>query len=206
MNAKSKKSIAPHWSPETYTKIFAPLYDNLTTLSGWRGQLRRQGLTDLPVGKLLDVGCGTGYFLNMARDLGYEPHGVEPSAGMAEKAKELFGFDEKVIHQTTGCQIPYPDASFDVVTANGSLVHVLEIEPTAREIARVLKKGGILRVIDHAIPIEKTLTYPFVYLFSQGSGDIIHDYEAVFADGFTLQGRKTLGRGGYLQRFDFKRI
>ena len=51
-------------------------------------------------------------------------------------------------------QMPFDDESFDVVIACGSLVHIPEIETSAQEMLRVVKKGGLIRIVDHAQPIK----------------------------------------------------
>ena len=107
----SKRSWLPHWSHQHYTKYVAPLYDFLTSLTGWRVQLSKHALSNLPKGRLLDLGCGTGYFLNMAKENGFEIMGVEPSKGMAEIAKQKYQLDESIIKQTTADQLSHSNGS-----------------------------------------------------------------------------------------------
>ena len=44
-------------------------------------------------GRLLDVGCGIGTFLHLARDRGWEPHGVDPSKNGSTFAQEIHKLD-----------------------------------------------------------------------------------------------------------------
>ncbi len=205
MNRKtSKRSIIPPMDGEAYTRFFSGTYDWLTTLSGWRKNLAAYALEGLlPPGNLLDIGCGTGYLLSMARDIGFTVHGVDPSSGMLEEAVKKYGFEKNQLIQAGAEKIPLPDASMDMITASGSLVYVTSIDRVAKEAARLLKTNGRLRIIDHADPIAPKWYTPFIALFSQISGDVLHDYPAIFGKHFDLVERKTLGRGGYLQRFDF---
>src|SRR5438309_1326824 len=64
---------------------------------------------------LLDVGCGTGHDLLHWSKKGYVCSGVEPAAGMIEIARKLN--PGLRIEQATASQLPFPNASFDVVIA-----------------------------------------------------------------------------------------
>ena len=91
--------------------------------------------------KLLDIGCGPGFFLNTAKEWGWTVQGVEPSRQAAAHARSL-GFDivEEFFNGRTASQL----RRYDVVHLNNVLEHVpnpLEIVRLARE--RVTK-GGVL--------------------------------------------------------------
>jgi len=201
----SKASFLPHWDGAVYTKYASMWYDLVTKLTGWRSQLSKSALSGLPSsGSILDIGCGTGFLLHNAQELGYSVTGLDPSRGMLDKAVSNYGFIiGKELLFSTADKIPLSDASQDIIICSGSLVHIPELADVVIEIKRVLKKGGWLRIIDHAKPVDISIMTPFVTLFSQGSGDVLHDYKNYFSSGFDLHSRKTLGRGGYLQCFDF---
>jgi len=93
-------------------------------------------------GRLLDVGCSTGLFLNEMRRQGeWDVYGVEPVASAAAFAREHFGLE---VFQGTLPESAYPDAFFDVVTLWDVLEHVSSPSTYLREIHRVLKPGGRL--------------------------------------------------------------
>lgn len=204
----SKKSLIAPMDGERYTKYLSSTYDFLTTLTGWRRKIARYALEGLDKnGKLLDVGCGTGYLLSLAQQNGFkEITGVDPSSGMLKKAQEENKINASILVQAGADQLPFDDNSFDIVVASGSLVYVPDMAAAAKEISRVLKVGGRLRVIDHATPVDKKWNSFFIHVFSQISGDIIHDFEHYFKPWCQLEARKTLGRGGYMQRFDFVKV
>jgi len=200
----SKKSFLPHWNGDVYTKYAARFYNAVTTASGWQGNLSQHALTGLTPCKLLDVGCGTGYLLNIALQEKYDAMGIDASSGMLDKAAELYDIDKERLLFTTADQLPFEDHSFDVTIASGSLVHIPNIEASAKEMARITKPGGLIRVIDHAKPKDVNLFTLPVTLFSQLSGDTLHSYEEIFGADCTLESRTTLARGGFMQRFDFR--
>lgn len=88
---------------------------------------------------VLDVGCGTGAVMQLAQTLGYRAHGIDmsPDALTYCKAKNL------TVTLSTAEKINFPDASFEVVVALDVLEHVQDHAAAVREIARVLKPGGI---------------------------------------------------------------
>lgn len=202
----TKKSVVKHFDGEFYTKYLSKGYDLGIRLTGWYKNVGKNALDGIAPCKMLDVGCGTGFILDIAKRQGFDVTGIDPSAGMIEKAIEKYGFTKDEIHQTTSDKLPYRDETFDFVFASGSLIYVPNIVDTAAEMARVLKKGGTLRIVDHATPKKKSLLTPLVFLFTQASGYLIHDYEFYFSKHLKLAGHKTVGRAGYMQLFDFKKV
>lgn len=202
----TRRSLVRHFDGDVYTKYLAWFYDAATKITGWKRKTARHALHGIKPGKMLDVGCGTGYLMNQARQMGFDVVGIDPSVGMITKAKKKFGYTDKQILQTTACKIPFPDHHFDFILATGALAYVPNMEEAAAEIARVTKKGGTIRIIDHTDPEEKNIFSAFVHLFTHASGDLIHDYEHYFGKHCKLGQRKTLGRGGYMQMFDFKKL
>ncbi|MCB0323533.1 MAG: methyltransferase domain-containing protein [Bdellovibrionales bacterium] len=206
MLPESRRSLLPHWDGEIYSRIAAPFYDLTTRLTGWQEHLGKSALELLPPGRLLDVGCGTGVVLSHAIERGYTVSGIDPSRGMLAQALEQRRLPANCLICGSATELPFASASFDVVLASGSLVHVPDIAKAAAEIVRVTRPGGTIRILDHASPVKRGWTTPLATLFSQLSGDVLHDYAAHFRSGTQLLRRDTLGRGGYLQRFDFRRL
>ena len=91
----------------------------------------------------LDVGCSAGYVLAAAQSLGLKPTGLAFSAYAAELARER-GFPSAAASLT---ELPFRDASFDIVTAKHTLEHVHTPRKGMSEIARVLKPGGVAMIV-----------------------------------------------------------
>lgn len=105
-------------------------------------------------GTVLDVGTGPGLLLvELARqrpDLRLS--GIDLSDDMVALAGANLrreGLDGRVeVRQSDVAALPYPDASFDLVVSSFSLHHWGEVAPAVRELARVLRPGGTLRIYD----------------------------------------------------------
>ena len=97
-------------------------------------------------GEVLEVACGTGYYLNHLCEKGYSVTGLEPAEGMRERAKAK---NPNVnIVNGIATEMPFPDNSFDAVIAI-ELFRYLEEEDIKKgyqEILRVLKPGGFMIV------------------------------------------------------------
>jgi SAM-dependent methyltransferase len=91
---------------------------------------------------LLDIGAGPGDFVIRLRRSGHRGPltAIDNSPGMVAKAKS-FGVDIQVI-QADAQRLPFPDESFDIVTARHMLYHVPDIPLALREAHRVLKPRG----------------------------------------------------------------
>lgn len=102
-----------------------------------------------PRGRVLDDGCGNGFFLEVLSQRGAdaELHGIDLSRGMLELASRRLGPSARLA-RADACRLPFADATFDVVYARGLLHHLPDPAAGAREAARVLKPGGTLVTLD----------------------------------------------------------
>jgi SAM-dependent methyltransferase len=89
--------------------------------------------------KLLDIGCGAGGLLEAARKHGWQAQGLDVSSHAAKHVREL-GFE---VFEGELSEAAYPSAQFDVVTAAELLEHIFEPRALLREVARILRPGGL---------------------------------------------------------------
>ena len=94
-------------------------------------------------GRLLDVGCFAGFFLDVARHRGWEGVGIEPSAWGRKVAEERFSLP---VLGATLEEASFPASSFDAVVLVDTLEHLRDPRSTLEETRRILKPGGILYV------------------------------------------------------------
>lgn len=92
-------------------------------------------------GRLLDVGCSAGFFLEVARDNGWECHGVEMSADTSEIARSRYGLD--VITGTLE-QASFAPGSFDVITLHDIVEHVRDPKQFMARVHELLKEDGLI--------------------------------------------------------------
>ncbi len=93
-------------------------------------------------GRLLDVGCGNGYFLGKMQVLGWDVYGVEPNRKAALKARSLLNSEAVFISQLES--IDFDGQSMDVITMNHVVEHLLEPVKTLERCFKILKPGGLL--------------------------------------------------------------
>ncbi len=93
-------------------------------------------------GRLLDIGCATGIFLNwMKNKEKWETYGIEINPNAAEIARERYKLNVK---SGTLDQAAFSDGFFDAVTLWDVLEHVHDPRGQLSEIHRILKKDGLL--------------------------------------------------------------
>ncbi len=138
--------LVPYY-PENYDPFVTPLPDELPLLQrlsvnyGLRKRCRavtrcKRG------GRLLEIGCANGLFLNAMRQMGdWQLHGVDVSESAVRYARERLGLD---VVQGQLEDARFPDNQFDVVVLWDVLEHVHHPRETLLEIRRVLKPDGVL--------------------------------------------------------------
>lgn len=123
---------------------------------------------------LLDLGCGDGAFCAFAAARGAVVHGidVEPDA-VACALERVSGADFRLGLMEN---LPWADASFDVVTAFDSLQYALDPEMALTEASRVVRADGRIAICKWGPPDGNEF---FAFLASIGAGGVRGDVLAV---------------------------
>lgn len=122
--AESYNRDEPHFRPENRAKVRAKLE-----------RIRKPGDRTL-----LDLGCGTGFIIDLAHDLFDEIHGVDVTQAMLDKVDVSRG--KILLHNAPAESLPFEDEYFNVVTSYAFIHHVEDYTKVVREAFRVLKPGG----------------------------------------------------------------
>jgi SAM-dependent methyltransferase len=91
--------------------------------------------------RLLDLGCGTGFIINIAKKYVNEIVGVDVTQAMLDKVDQTGPCKISLTNHDTGSYSP--NGIFDVVTGYSFLHHLFEIKPTLKTAFKALKKGGV---------------------------------------------------------------
>lgn len=123
--------------------------------------------------RVLDLGCGTGRYCVLLVKQGASVVGVDPAAQMLEQAKrKTINFPGVKLFAGTLDQMNFPDGAFDLVVSALTLSHIFDLEPTFREVTRVLKSDGQM-VISDIHPYWPISGHDYVEFFDE-SGKEFH--------------------------------
>ncbi len=134
---------APHWNRLRSLHVDESEVENV---------LKRM-LPGRRVGKLLDVGTGTGRMLEVFGPRMERGTGIDLSPDMLAVARanlERSGLDNCAVRKADMYQLPFAGASFDVVTIHQVLHFADDPGRAIAEAARVLRPGGRLLLVDFA--------------------------------------------------------
>lgn len=100
-------------------------------------------------GALLEIGCGNGFFLERALEMGYRSvAGVEPSHAAVESARADIG---PVVVRDLMREGLFMEGSFDVVCLFQVFDHVPDPRALLRAVHLALRPGGLLLVLNHDV-------------------------------------------------------
>ncbi len=120
-------------------------YEKLNPSKLFEGILYFVRKHDIKVNKVLDVGCAFGFLLKELSLFFEELHGFDISTFAIEKARMIIPEASLQIHSLEN-PLPYPDNSFDCITAVDVLEHTKSFERSFEKIVPKLKEDGYLIV------------------------------------------------------------
>jgi 2-polyprenyl-3-methyl-5-hydroxy-6-metoxy-1,4-benzoquinol methylase len=106
-------------------------------------------------GNLVDFGCGKGFLVHEAARAGWNAYGVELNTALAEAANAYWRTD-RVLSWGLDTLTMHFGAYFDVINASQVFEHLTDPLGTARDLAALLRKGGILSL---DVPNVRSLRY-----------------------------------------------
>lgn len=111
-----------------------------------------------PTDRVLDVATGTGFTALAFAPLVQSVAGLDVSPGMLRQAEAYAagqGITNAVFQEGAAEDLPFPDASFDLVTCRIAPHHFLSVPKFLTETARVLKPGGLVVLADTTVPDDQ---------------------------------------------------
>lgn len=154
--------------------------------------------TSLKTGSILDIGCGTGTFLDGMKSAGWKVTGIEPDPVARENAKKNYGIEALAPEALDNL----PNASFQAITMWHVLEHVHTLHPYLDKIKKLLAPGGRLFIavpnytsFDAGYYKETWAAYDVprhLYHFSPNSMQILLNQQ-----GFAMKGIKRMWFDSY---------
>ena len=141
---------------EAYFTAHADQWDRLRTLHVADEEVEAaiaQALGDRPMGRLLDIGTGTGRMIELLGPTANDALGIDRSVDMLRVARakiEAAGLPSAQVRQADMYALPVADGGADTVILHQVLHYAHEPAHAVREAARVLAPGGRLLIADFA--------------------------------------------------------
>ena len=126
--AKNVYGNEPHYSPENKTRV---------------REIIKYLKSETDGNHFLDVGCGMGFIIDIAKEFFKVIRGVDVTPAMLEQVNLNGGESDIEIALAKAESLPYPNNTFDVCSAHALLHHLHDVRPVLKEIYRVLKPGGL---------------------------------------------------------------
>jgi SAM-dependent methyltransferase len=118
-----------------------------------QGAVLEKGRAPRAPGRVLDVGCALGFFLDVARKRGWDTRGVEVSSYAAEWARQNLGLD---VSEASFLETELAPESFDAVTLFFVAEHFKDVEKVIERAYTLLRRGGVLAC---ALPNRGGISY-----------------------------------------------
>jgi SAM-dependent methyltransferase len=132
-------------TPDQYDAWYA------TDRGSWIAEIEFRLILELlepdPGTRILDVGCGTGYFTRRFAAEGYKMIGLDPDPAMLAYARAHRGGSEDYV-LGNGRGLPFPDREFDYCVSITALCFIADEREALREMARVCRRGLALGLLN----------------------------------------------------------
>src|SRR3989338_1173830 len=128
--ADDYKMCEPHFRLENVQKVEAKLLKLVKETNAKR---------------LLDLGCGTGFIIDIAKKYVQEIHGIDVTQAMLDKVDKSGSAKIQTFKHDTG-SFSVESGTYDIATAYSFLHHLYDIEPTLKTAYKALRKGGMFYV------------------------------------------------------------
>jgi len=157
----------------------APRYDLVNRIMTFRMDVgwRKRAVRDLrlaPGATVVDLACGTGDLCRELTRNGLTPIGADLSFGMLANARTA----APLLH-ADALRLPFPDAVLDGATCGFALRNFVDLPAFLVELARVLKPGGRIALLDVATPPNRLLRAGHSIYF----GKVVPRIGALLSDG-----------------------
>ena len=143
----SFRAEVPELDVETGYTAWAPVYDTIENgLIAAEEPLVDSLIRDLPIGRALDVACGTGRHAARLAAAGHETVGIDATPAMLDIARARAPDVDFRVGEFAA--LPVDDASFDLAICALALAHLRDPAPAITEIARAVRPGGRVVLTD----------------------------------------------------------
>jgi SAM-dependent methyltransferase len=136
-------------------------------------------LEALPAGRALDAACGTGRHARALVELGHAVSGIDLTPQMLERAR--LNVPEASFSVADVRELPFADASFEVVVCGLALAHLPTLDGGVAELARVLAPGGHL-IVSVLHPFQALLGWNAPFSGADGSRGFVREHPHLHAD------------------------
>ena len=161
-NIPEQENIARYYQSEKYishSDTNEGLVNKLYHLVRKRTLLKKQNLVEHSTkkkhGSILDLGAGTGAFLNTMQLAGWDSVGLEPDTTARKKARELYGLNLKESNEL----FSLASYNFDAITLWHVLEHVHQLHEYVIKFRELLKKDGKLFIAVPNFTSKDAATY-----------------------------------------------
>jgi len=161
-NIPEQENIARYYQSEKYishSDTNEGLVNKLYHLVRKRTLLKKQNLVEHSTkkkhGSILDLGAGTGAFLNTMQLAGWDSVGLEPDTTARKKARELYGLNLKESNEL----FSLASDNFDAITLWHVLEHVHQLHEYVIKFRELLKKDGKLFIAVPNFTSKDAATY-----------------------------------------------
>lgn len=138
---QANETMEDEWFGEDYQAEFS-VWVNAFQAWNNRRTLARLAQTRPHSRRLLEIGVGSGSFLNTARKRGYEVMGCDLSAPICERVRRIHGI---AMHDKSLATLP-GENRFDIIVMNHVLEHVNQPIAFLNEVHRLLAPGGVVHI------------------------------------------------------------